>query len=165
MFRVGDFWGGIRGIIKIMKSVSKIKTKLRRLNYKTRHDLLTVENVVLFLAIVLCLVWTYQSVAAMSRNWELSERLTSERKTLELLRNEVEVTKMANEYYKTNEYQELVARKNLDKKLNGENMVVMPENSAEAKNKHKEVSVATKLTEEKEYSNFEKWMMYLFPNY
>ena len=148
-----------------MKSVSKIKTKLRRLNYKTRHDLLTVENVVLFLAIILCLVWTYQSVAAMSRNWELSERLTSERKTLELLRNEVEVTKMANEYYKTDEYQELVARKNLDKKLNGENMVVMPENSEEAKNKHKEVSVATKLMEEKEYSNFEKWMMYLFPNY
>ena len=148
-----------------MKSVSKIKTKLRQLNYKTRHDLLTVENVVLFLAIVLCLVWTYQSVAAMSRNWELSERLTSERKTLELLRNEVEVTKMANEYYKTDEYQELVARKNLDKKLNGENMVVMPENSEEAKNKHKEVSVATKLMEEKEYSNFEKWMMYLFPNY
>ena len=165
MFRVGDFWGRIRDIIKIMKSVSKIKTKLRRLNYKTRHDLLTVENVVLFLAIVLCLVWTYQSVAAMSRNWELSERLTSERKTLELLRNKVEVTKMANEYYKTDEYQELVARKNLDKKLNGENMVVMPENSVEAKNKHKEVSVATKLMEEKEYSNFEKWMMYLFPNY
>ena len=148
-----------------MKSVSKIKTKLRRLDYRARHDLLTVENVVLFLAIVLCLVWTYQSVAAMSRNWELSERLTSERKTLELLRNEVEVTKMANEYYKTDEYQELVARKNLDKKLNGENMVVMPENSAEAKNKHKEVSVATKLMEEKEYSNFEKWLMYLFPNY
>ncbi len=72
---------------------------------------------------------------------------------------------MANEYYKTDEYQELVARKNLDKKLNGENMVVMPENSEEAKNKHKEVSVATKLMEEKEYSNFEKWMMYLFPNY
>ena len=166
MFRVGDFLGGrIRDIIKMMKSVSKIKTKLRRLNYKTRHDLLTVENVVLFLAIILCLVWTYQSVAAMSRNWELSERLTSERKTLELLRNEVEVTKMANEYYKTDEYQELVARKNLDKKLNGENMVVMPENSEEAKNKHKEVSVATKLMEEKEYSNFEKWMMYLFPNY
>ncbi len=159
------FWGRIRDIIKMMKSASKIKTKLRRLEYKTRHDLLTVENVVLFLAIVLCLVWTYQSVAAMSRNWELSERLTSERKTLELLRNEVEVTKMANEYYKTDEYQELVARKNLDKKLNGENMVVMPENSTEAKNKHKEVSATVKLMEEKEYSNFEKWMMYLFPNY
>ena len=159
------FGGRIRDIIKMMKSVNKIKTKLRQLNYRTRHDLLTVENVVLFLAIILCLVWTYQSVAAMSRNWELSERLTSERKTLELLRNEVEVTKMANEYYKTDEYQELVARKNLDKKLNGENMVVMPENSEEAKNKHKEVSVATKLMEEKEYSNFEKWMMYLFPNY
>ena len=137
---------------------------MRRLNYKTRHDFLTIENVVLALAIVLCLTWTYQSIAAMSRNWELSERLTAERKNLELITIEVETAELANEYYKTNEYQELVARRNLDKKLNGENMVVMPENSEAAKNKHKEETKVV-VNEEPEYANFEKWMMYLFPNY
>jgi len=40
-------------------------------------------------------------------------------------------------------------------------MVYLPENSEEAKNKYK-VAAASK--EEKEYSNFEKWMMYLMPN-
>ena len=139
-----------------------IKTKLRRLRYKMRHDFLTVENVVLIFAIILCLVWTYQSIAAMSRNWELTERLATEKKTLELLNVEVEAAELENEYYKTNEYQELLARKYLDKKLPGENMVIMPENSEAAKNKY-EVAVVEE--EEKEYSNFEKWMMYLFPNY
>ena len=137
---------------------------MRRLNYKTRHDFLTIENVVLALAIVLCLTWTYQSIAAMSRNWELSERLTAERKNLELITIEVETAELANEYYRTNEYQELVARRNLDKKLNGESMVVMPENSEAAKNKHKEETKVV-VNEEPEYANFEKWMMYLFPNY
>lgn len=146
----------------IILSVS-MKNSLRRMKFKVKHDFLTVENVVLVLAITLCLVWTYQSIAAMSRNWELSERLTAERKELELISLEVEAAALANEYYKTNEYQELMARRNLDKKLDGENMVVMPENSEVAKAKHKE-SVKV-VSVEPEYTNFEKWMMYLFPSF
>ena len=54
-----------------------------------------------------------------------------------------------------------MARKYLDKELEGEKMVVLPENSEEAKNKYKNKEEVV----EKQYSNFEKWMMYLFPNY
>ena len=135
---------------------------LRRLKFKLNHDFFTVENVVLGLAIVLCLVWTFQSIKAMSRNWELSEKLTAERKTLELLKVEVEAAELENDYYKSDEYQELLARKQLDKKLDGENMVVLPENSEMAKNKYKN---STTEVVEKKYSNAQKWMMYLFPNY
>lgn len=142
-----------------------VKNSLRRMRFKVRHDFLTVENVVLVLAVVLCLTWTYQSIAAMSRNWELSERLTAERKELELVSREVEVAELQNEYYKSEEYQELMARRNLDKKLSGENMVVMPENSEAAKSKHKDVAAEAEAKQQDEYTNFEKWMMYLFPKY
>ena len=135
---------------------------MRRTKFKLKRDFFTLENVVLSLAIILCLVWTYQSVAAMSRNWKLSETLITEKKELELLNIEVEATELENEYYKTEEYQELMARKLLDKKLSGENMVVMPDNTEMAKEKHKTEKVEKV---EKEYSNFEKWIMYLFPNY
>ena len=135
---------------------------MRRLKFKLNHDFFTVENVVLGLAIVLCLVWTFQSIKAMSRNWELSEKLTAERKTLELLKVEVEAAELENDYYKSDEYQELLARKQLDKKLEEENMVVLPENSEMAKNKYKN---STTEVVEKKYSNAQKWMMYLFPNY
>ncbi len=142
--------------------MSGVKTKLRQVRYKLKHDFLTIENVVLAVAIVLCLTWTYQSIVAMSRNWELSERLTTERKALELLKIEVETAELENEYYKTEEYQELVARKYLDKKMPGEQMVVMPDNSEVAKNKYRQDRIEPK---EKSYSNFEKWIMYLFPSY
>ncbi|MBO7132110.1 hypothetical protein J6V85_02515 [Candidatus Saccharibacteria bacterium] len=142
--------------------MSKIKNWLRRLKFKLNHDFFTIENVVLGLAIILCLVWTFQSIKAMSRNWELSEKLTAEKKTLELLKVEVEAAELENDYYKSDEYQELLARKQLDKKLEGENMVVLPENSEAAKNKYKNSSVEVV---EKKYSNAQKWMMYLFPNY
>ena len=139
-----------------------VKDNLRRTKFRLKRDFFTLENIVLSLAIVLCLVWTYQSIVAMSRNWRLAEVLITEEKELELLSVEVEAAELENEYYKTNEYQELMARKILDKKLSGENMVILPDNSEEAKNKHK---VAKVEKQEKSYSNFEKWMMYLFPNY
>ena len=100
----------------------------------------------------------------MSRNWELTERLAAEKKSLELISVEVETAELENEYLKTSEYQELLARKYLDKKMPGENMVIMPENSEEAKNKHLENGTDAPQGE-KEYSNLDKWMMYLFPNY
>ncbi len=145
-----------------MISMSGVKTKLRQIKYKMKHDFLTVENVVLAIAIILCFIWTFQSIKAMSRNWELSEKITAERKELELLKIEVEAAELENEYYRSEEYQELMARRELDKKLEGENMVVMPENSEGAKNKYKS---STTEVAEKKYSNFEKWRMFLFPNY
>ena len=134
----------------------------RRLKYKLKHCFWSVENVVLALAVVMCLVWTYQSIEAMSRNWELIERLNADRKTLELLAVEVETAELENDYYASEEYRELAARRFANKQLPGELMVYLPENSETAKNKHKEVK--TLAEEEKNYSNFEKWMMYLFPN-
>lgn len=138
-----------------------VKDKWRRTKFKMKHDFFTVENVVLILAIVMCLVWAYQSIEAMTRNWELSERLATGKRELELVKMEVETAELENDYYKTNEYQEIVARKTLDKQMDGENMVVLPENSDEAKNKHKKE--ANNMTK-KEYTNFEKWMRYLFPD-
>lgn len=98
----------------------------------------------------------------MSRNWQLSERLTAERKNLELLTLEVESAELENEYYGSNEYQELLARRQLDKKLPGEAMVVLPKNSGAALNKHLRPPVESQVVE---LSNFEKWLKYLFPSY
>lgn len=136
--------------------------KLRRFKYNFRHEFLTVENVFLILAIFICLFCTYRSIEAMNRNWELSEKLNSAQKNLELKKIEVETAELENAYYASDEYQELAARKFANKQLEGENMVYMPANTEEAKNKHANED-AKKVEETKEYSNFEQWMMYLWP--
>lgn len=138
-----------------------IKNKLRRIKYRLSHDFFSVENVVLLTAILLCFTWTYQSIQSMSRNWELTERLSKDRKELQLLELENEMAELENEYYRTEEYQELAARKLANKQLPGENMVYLEENSEEAKNKH---LVAKVVEEKKNYSNPEKWVMFLFPS-
>lgn len=98
----------------------------------------------------------------MSRNWELSENLRAAQKNLELKKVEIEMAELENAYYETDEYKELAARKFANKQLEGENMVYLPENTEAARNKHID-EVAEVTEEKKEYSNFEKWMMYLWP--
>lgn len=137
-----------------------MRDKLRKIKYRLKHDFLSIENIVLVIAVVMCLTWTYQSIEAMSRNWELNDRLNADKRTLELLKIEVEAAELENEYYRSDEYRELMARKFANKQLPGENMVYLPENSEAAKNKH---SVVVATAQEKEYSNIEKWWMYLFP--
>lgn len=141
--------------------MNALKTKLRQFKYNLKHGAFSIENIVLVLAIIMCLTWTYQSVKAMSRNWELTERLNSDKKSLELLKIEVETAELENEYYKTEEYQELAARRLAGKQLPGEHMIYLDPNSEEAKTKHQ---TATIVKGEKNYTNFEKWMLFLFPN-
>lgn len=141
--------------------IDKVRTVFRRINYRLHHGFFTLENTAMLLAIFLCLMWTFQSIEAMSRNWELSERLGEERRSLELLKIETQMAELENEYYRSDEYQELLARKTAGKQLPGEHMVAMPENTEAAKNKHQQKEVAE---EKKEYSNYDKWMMFLFPS-
>ena len=136
-----------------------LRSKLRHLNYKLKHDL-SIENIVLVVAVIMCLTWTYQSITAMSRNWTLTDRLATANRELALLDLEVETMELENDYYASDEYQELLARKHASKQLPGEHLVYLPENSNAAKNKH---AVVASTKEQPEYSNFSKWMRFLFP--
>ena len=136
-----------------------IKTKIHRLWYKLSHGYFSISNIVLFVAIVLCLCWTWSAISSMSRNWELEKRLATKRSELSLAKLEVETLELENEYYKTEEYQELAARRQQGKKLPGETVVALPANTSSAKNKH--TKVVDEPTEDTR-SNFEQWMAFLF---
>lgn len=89
------------------------------------------------------------------------ERLGEEKRTLQLLSVEVDTLELENDYYRTEEFQELSARKLANKKLPGENLVYLPANSEYAKNKHTQVTIEKT---DKELPNFNKWLKFLFPN-
>ena len=139
--------------------MQKLKTRLRRFYYRIKHDYFSFDNVVFFIAVILCLFWTYSSISAMSRNWELSQKITTKRRELELLHLEIETVELENDYYRSAEYQELSARAKEDKKLEGENLVYLPENSETAKNKYKSSPENETAAEP---SNFSQWMSFLF---
>ena len=136
----------------------KIKTFFRRMRYFTKRDILTLNNVVLVIALILCFSWTWGAISSMTRNWALEEKLKSRQLETAKLELEVETLKLEKQYNETEEYQELMARAKLGKKLKGETVVILPENSEAAKTKY-----IQKDTEKSEYrSNFSQWLDFLF---
>lgn len=143
--------------------MSEFRTKLRKAQYWVRNELFTFERVVLVVAAICCLAWTWGSIDAMTRNWSLAQELMSRQREKAILELEVETLELENEYYASPEYQELAARKYQGKMLAGETMIYLPDNSEAARNKHKASNSAedTDITTTT-LSNIEQWMMFLF---
>lgn len=142
--------------------MTELRTKVRKSQYWLKHNLLIFDNIILIIALVLCLSFTWGAITSMSRNWGLAQELANRERSKALLELEVETLELENAYYKSAEYQELAARKYQGKKQPGETMIYLPDNSAAAKQKHQEITTATATTEASTLSNFEQWMKFLF---
>ncbi|MCR5572515.1 MAG: hypothetical protein K6F57_01940 [Candidatus Saccharibacteria bacterium] len=136
----------------------KIQTFFRKIRYYAKRDVFTARNIVTVLAIMICFYWAWGAINSTARNWTLAEKLKG--KQLEAAKTELEVDKnrLEQQYFQTEEYQELMARTKLGKKAKGETMVILPENSEKARTKYLE-----KATEQSEFrSNFSQWLDFLF---
>ena len=143
--------------------MSELKTRIRKAQYWLKHDLLVFDNIITIVAAICCLVWTWGSISSMSRNWALAEELINRQREKALLELEVETLELENEYYRSAEYQELAARKYQNKKLPGETMIYLPDNSDVARNKHKQPAAdPDSLLVDTERSNLEQWLTFLF---
>ena len=141
-----------------MLMLEKVNTFFRRIRFFAKKDIFTLNNIVLFVAIVLCLVWTCGAIDSMSRNWQLEEKLKTRKLEAAKLKVEVETLELEQEYYQTDEYKELMARIKSNKMLPDETMVILPKNSESAINRHSES--AQEMTTPR--SNFSQWLDFLF---
>jgi len=140
--------------------MEKFKTNFRRLYFRIKHDYLSFDNVIFFIAIIACIAWTYSSLSATSRNWELSQKLATKNMELSLIKYEVDNLELENDYYRSVEYQELSARAKQNKMLEGEHLVYLPANSDSALSKYSDT--ASETSEPVEPSSVSQWMSFLF---
>ena len=139
--------------------MESIKTKFRRLGYRIKRWL-NQDRMVFLIAIAMCLIWTWGAISAMSRNWELEQRLVARKQELTLLQLEIDSLELENRYYASEEYQELTARTKQNKQNPGETLIYLPDNTNYAK--HKYDNISTKETSSEEPSNFEQWFSFVF---
>lgn len=138
--------------------MERIRTSFRRLSYRIKHGF-SRERIIFLVAVLVCLTWTYSAVTAMSRNWELEQRLVAKRYERDVLQLEIDSLELENQYYASEEFQELIAREKQNKIAEGEFMVYLPDNSDYAKHKHED-AVVEEITEEP--SNYEQWFTFIF---
>lgn len=121
----------------------------------------------LHIFVVVSLLVTWSGVAVIQDNYQLQKRIARLEKENELQELENDTAKLRNEYYKTDQYLELTARKQFGLAAPGETLVLVPEHVALAnsvelpgeKEPAKEKIAPTKPTYQK---NFEAWMEFLF---
>lgn len=142
--------------------MTDMSTKIRKAKYWAKNELFTFEHIVLAVAGLCCLAWTWGSIDAMSRNWTLAQELMNRQREKAVLELEVETLELENDYYRSYEYQELAARKYQGKMQPGETMIYLPDNSESARNKHKVISDSEPTTTATTMSNLEQWFAFLF---
>ena len=95
--------------------MQRLKTQLRRMVYFFKRDFLTAQNIVLTVAILLAFYFLAGAINATSKTWSLQTKLNALLAQEDLTKIEVEKLKLEQQYYQTDEYQELMARKKLGK--------------------------------------------------
>ena len=141
-----------------------IKINIRKLFYTIRHDYLTFNNLVILAALLIAAGWAWGPLQVMQRNYALQREVDYKKRQLQLAELQKENLRLQNKFYQTDEYKELALRDSLGLVMPGEKLLILPENSAEAKAADKEATQTTDTTVQ-ETSNLEQWLNFLFGGY
>ena len=134
---------------------------IRRLYYHIRHHYFTMNNIVIGVALLIGASWAWSSIGAMQRNYDLQKTIDSKQRQLKLAELQTKNLQYEQRYYKSAEYQELEVRKRLGLANPGENVLLLPPNSEQAKNADAVLTKKVTATLEP-VSNFQQWMNFLF---
>jgi uncharacterized membrane protein len=139
----------------------RLEAKSRRMKAKLLQEILVPERIVLLCIPFLLVAFLIGSISSLTRNWSVRQEIVERETELAYLKLQVDNYELENQYYASEEYQELAARRLQNKKLAGEKLVYLPKNTERAKTKHKTAtSEEQKLLNEK--SNFDQWLSFLF---
>lgn len=143
--------------------LNKIK-KLKSYQYIKSLSDIRVLGLIIFGAIALLVSWS--SIRVIEMNYKLQQKLARMEEETKLLEMENTNKKLENEYYHTDQYLELQARKQFGKAAPGETVLIVPESIALANtiNLNPDENQNKAKTSKKSFyqENFEAWVDFFF---
>jgi cell division protein FtsB len=103
--------------------------QLKRLIYHIRYEYITMNNMVLVIAAVIAISWAWSSVEAVQRNYELQREVDDKKQQATLVQLQAENLQFEQQYYKSNEYLTLEAKRRLGLAEPGEKVLILQTNS------------------------------------
>lgn len=142
--------------------MNRANTNIRRIIYHVRHHYLTMNNLVVLVALLIAASWAWGSIGVVQKNYMLQKVVDDKKREAKLIELQTENLAFEQKYYKSAEYQELAARERMGLALPGEKVLVLPPNSPAAKAADGEgMSEQQGLTEASRPSNIQQWMNFL----
>ena len=137
----------------------------RKLAYTIRHDYLTFNNLVILVAFLIAAGWVWGSLQVMQRNYTLQKEVDYKKRQLQLAEIQKDNLELQNRYYGTNEYKELALRDSLGLVMQGEKVLILPDNSAAAKAADAAPNSSSRTAVQERTSNLQQWLNFLFGGY
>lgn len=137
------------------------KINIRRIYYRFSHEYFTLNNAVITVAFIIAANWVWGSLGAMQRNFSLQKELDDKSHQLIVAQLDTANAKLAQRYYRTDEYKELAVRERLGLVAPGERVLVLLPNSDAVLTADRAV-VTTAKAKTVPISNFGQWMNFLF---
>lgn len=141
--------------------------KIKNIDYKKLiHDLRDVRMIGLLVFGIVVLLVTWSGIGVIQTNYELQKKISALDQEVDLQKLENSNLQLRNQYFNTEQYLELQARRQFGKAAPGEKLLLVPKSVALAHTK--EIPKADKKTESpvahKPFyqKNFEAWMSFLF---
>lgn len=133
---------------------------VQKLVYHFKNRYLTMENIVIGVALLIAAGWAWGSISMMQRNYTLQRDVDAQNRDAQLAELEVANLQYQQNYYKSDEYKDLAAREHLGLASPGEKVLILPRNSAAAMKDSTIVTTSAPIVDEP--SNLEQWMSFLF---
>ena len=137
-------------------------TNIRKIYYHIRYRYITMNNVVITIALLVGLGWAWASIGVMQRNYDLQKEVDGKMRQQKLLDLENQALAYEQKYYQTREYQELAIRDRLGLASPGEKVLLLPPNSQAAEKMSQTATAPSAQTLEKPVDNMQQWVNFLF---
>lgn len=131
---------------------------------KELHDI-RVLGVHVFVAVAILVTWS--GIGVIQDNYELQKQITELNQQTQLQQLENDTLRLRNEYYSTEQYQELTARRQFGLGAPGETLLLVPStvamaHSVDIPDKQAKIEQKTKPQKPTYQRNFEAWTKFLF---
>lgn len=133
------------------------KIKLKQLTYLIRRDYLTVNNVIVIVAIFIAANWAWGSIGSMQKNYELQQLVDTKKQQVEIAELQTNLLEYESKYYSSSEYLDLTIRERMGLGTPGERLLILP--STDELDKEELKPGTPKSTSQS--SNFQQWMNFL----
>jgi len=124
--------------------------------YRIARRHITLNNSVLAVALLIVFGSVWNTVLTLQKNFLLQQKVDLLEQQIRVSQLEVETLQLQQQYLKSREYQELIAREKLGKAAPGEKVINLPPLPP------KQQVTPTAPAVQPELSNFQKWMRFFF---
>lgn len=135
---------------------------IRKTYYHIRHRYLTLNNVVIAVALMIGMGWAWGSIGMMQRNFALQKEVDGKKREALLAELEVQNLQFEQKYFQSQEYQELALRQRTGLVKPGEKVLFLPPNSEQAKQADKQLQSEDAPKSEEDPGNMRQWVNFLF---